>query len=128
MQGIQRHIDVKKKGRQKRSRFSDDNPASLFVTAIKAEISVPEKFHKYSNHVLTQQKSQQLASTVTVSQQLEVVKKKQIKIFGYSEGEYGGSWCEGEGPWRQDAVEERHTLWQALVKGKGRKKKSVLKL
>ena len=48
------------------------------------------------------------------------MKKKQTKIFGYSEEGYGGSWCEIEGPWRQDAVEKHHTLWQTLVKRKGR--------
>ena len=48
----------------------------------------------------------------------------QEKISGCSEGEYGRSWGEGEGHWKQDAVEEHHTLWLPLIKRKGRKKKN----
>ena len=52
-------------------------------------------------------------------------KKRELeeKISGCSEGGYGGSWCEGEGHWKQDAVEEHHTLWQPLIKRKRQKKK-----
>ena len=46
------------------------------------------------------------------------------KISGCSEGGYEGSWCEGEGHWKQDVVEEHHMLWQPPIKGKGQKKKN----
>ena len=53
----------------------------------------------------------------------EETREAEEKISGCSEGGYGVSWCEGEGDWRQDAVEEHHKLWQPLIKGKGQKKK-----
>ena len=48
----------------------------------------------------------------------EEKKKAEEEIFGCSEGGCRGSWCEGKRHWKQDAVEEHHTLWQPLIKGK----------
>ena len=53
----------------------------------------------------------------------EEKRKPEEKISGCSEEGYGGSWWDGEEHWKQDAVEERHTLWQPLIKGKDQKKK-----
>ena len=50
-----------------------------------------------------------------------------VVIWKLVQYDYGKSWCEGDGRWKQDAVavEEHHTLWQPLIKGKGRKKKKI---
>ena len=34
------------------------------------------------------------------------------------------SWCGGDGRWKEDAVKKHCTLWQTLIKGKSRKKKT----
>ena len=60
---------------------------------------------------------------VTAKEEKREVEKK---ISGSIEGGYGESWCEGEGRWKQDPVEEHHTLWQPLIKGKGQKNKNSL--
>ena len=52
----------------------------------------------------------------------EEKKEAEEKISGCSEGGYGGSWCEGEGHWKEDIVEEHHMPWLHLIKGKGLKK------
>ena len=45
------------------------------------------------------------------------------KIFRCGKRRYGGSWCEGNGHWRQKDVENDDTLWPPLTKGKARKEK-----
>ena len=44
---------------------------------------------------------------VTGKEEKRAVEKK---ISGCNEGGYGGNWCEREGHWKQDGVEEHHML------------------
>ena len=62
------HVGVEKEGSQDLSSasFQTVKPALLDVTTSKDETLVLDKLHDYSDHVLIQQKSQQLADKATI--------------------------------------------------------------